>query len=422
MSPVNSGERGGPPKGKRFITACLGRQGEHPAAVVAPNRREVPEDEILNLLGFTVGSKSSFDPEVFVVPTLPGSSLPGSSEPLAESTPDPALAWLADLCGADSSSGQEAGILPVLLPALRARGARVAVRELAPGRCNVLATWGEPRVLFSTHLDTVPPFLPVRVEGGTVFGRGACDAKGQMVAQLLALDRLRAEGGTGFGWLGVAGEETDSIGAAAAFEWQDRFSRCRALVNGEPTGLKLASGQRGVENLQLVCRGQAAHGGSPELGHSAILDLLDWLEAMRRLPLGADSDLGPEVWNLGTIVGGAGVNIVPDRAQALLNLRTVPGSGFRSALARLRPAGAELRVLLADPPCSYPAIPGFERAPMPFGSDLPQLMGLAPGAVPVLAGPGSIRVAHTAQEHLTLADLLAGVELNTRLARHFLEQ
>ena len=130
MSPVNSGERGGPPKGKRFITACLGRQGEHPAAVVAPNRREVPEDEILNLLGFTVGSKASFDPEVFVVPTLPGSSLPGSSEPLAESTPDPALAWLADLCGADSSSGQEAGILPVLLPALRARGARVAVVAL----------------------------------------------------------------------------------------------------------------------------------------------------------------------------------------------------------------------------------------------------------------------------------------------------
>jgi len=340
------------------------------------------------------------------------------SEPIL----DPALAWLADLCGADSSSGREAGILPVLLPALEARGAQVAVRDLAPGRCNVLATWGEPRVLFTTHLDTVPPFLPVRVEGGTVFGRGACDAKGQMVAQLLALDRLRAEGGTGFAWLGVAGEETDSLGAAAAFEWQDRLGACRGLVNGEPTGLKLASGQRGVENLELLCQGRAAHGGSPELGHSAILDLLDWLDGMRRLPLGADPDLGPEVWNLGTLAGGCGVNIVPDRAQALLNLRTVPGSGFRAALEALRPAGGELRVLLADPPCSYPALPGFERAPMPFGSDLPQLMPLAPAAVPVLAGPGSIRVAHTGEEQLSLAELLAGIELNTRLARHFLKQ
>ena len=352
--------------------------------------------------------------------------LPTSATPpppaVPPSAPDPALQWLLELCAADSPSGHEAGILPVLLPALRARGAQVEVAELAPGRCNVLATWGEPRVLFSTHLDTVPPFLPARLEGETVFARGACDAKGQLVAQLMALDRLRAEGRSGFAWLGVAGEETDSLGAERAYEWQDRFRACRALVNGEPTELKLASGQRGVENLLLACTGRAAHGGSPELGHSAILDLLDWLDAMRRLPLGQDPELGPEVWNLGTLEGGSGVNIVPDRAQALLNLRTVPGSGFRRALAALAPAGAELRVLLADPPCGYPAIPGVERAPMPFGSDLPQLRGLIPGGTAVLAGPGSIRVAHTALEQLSLAELRCGIDLNYRLALHFLEQ
>jgi len=336
--------------------------------------------------------------------------------------PDPAFQLLAELCALDSSSGREAELLPALLPALGSRGARVDVRQLAPGRCNVLATWGEPRLLFSTHLDTVPPFLPPRLEGDTLFGRGACDAKGQMVAQWLALDRLLAEGRTGFAWLGVAGEETDSLGAQEALVWADRFTGCKALINGEPTGLKLAAGQRGVENLQMVCNGRAAHGGSPELGHSAILDLMDWLEGLRRLPLGHDPELGAEVWNLGTIQGGSAVNIVPDQAEALLNLRTVPSSTFRQALAAQAPAQGELRVVLADPPCLFPAIPGFERAPMPFGSDLPQLGALVPGGTLVLAGPGSIRCAHTEQEYLTLADLHAGIELNYKLALHFLEQ
>jgi len=337
------------------------------------------------------------------------------------STPDPALRLLAELCALDSSSGREAELLPALLPALRARGARIDVRQLAPGRCNVLATWGEPQVLFTTHLDTVPPFLPPWTSGDTLFGRGTCDAKGQMVAQWLALDRLLAEGRSGFAWLGVAGEETDSLGAREACHWADRLSHCRALINGEPTELKLATGQRGVENLRLACRGRAAHGGSPELGHSAVLDLLDWLAAMRRLPLRSDPELGGEVWNLGTLQGGTAVNIVPDRAEALLNLRTVPGSSFRRELAALQPPQGELQVVLAEPPCLYPAVAGFERAAMPFGSDLPQLRALVPGASVVLAGPGSIRVAHTEDEHLTLADLRAGVELNHRLAMHFLE-
>jgi len=340
--------------------------------------------------------------------------------PASESAPEFSL--LAQLCALDSTSGREAALLPALVPALEALGARIEVRELAPGRCNVLATWGAPELLFSTHLDTVPPFLPVRLEGDTLFARGACDAKGQMVAQWLAMDRLRSDGRTGFAWLGVAGEETDSLGAQEARHWQDHFTRCRALVNGEPTGLKLASGQRGLENLLLSCEGRPAHGGSPELGHSAVLDLLDWLEAMRRLPLGQDPDLGSEVWNLGLIQGGKAVNIVPDHAEALLNLRTVPGSSFRERLAALRPAQGALRVELADPPCAFPVVPGFDRAPMPFGSDAPQLMGLIPGGMAVLAGPGSIDNAHTAQEHLSLADLRAGVELNYQLALHFLEQ
>ena len=348
--------------------------------------------------------------EVFVLP-----------DPALSAQAAAALQLLLDLCALDSGSGHEAALLPALVPALERRGAQVELQAFAPGRVNVLATWGEPELLFSTHLDTVPPFIAPRWDGTGIHGRGSNDAKGQMVAQLLAVDQLLARGRSGLAWLGVAGEETDSLGAQAALAWKDRFSRCRALINGEPTELLLAAGQRGVEHLVLACAGIPAHGGSPELGHSAILDLLDWLQRVRQLPLGADPELGPEVWNLGRILGGEAVNIVAAHAEAHLNVRTVPGSSFRAQVEACRPETGSLRVQLAEPPCQYPALPGFQRAPMPFGSDAPQLRALIPSGMVVLAGPGSIRSAHTEHEHLAMADLLAGIDLNFRLALHFLE-
>ena len=265
----------------------------------------------------------------------------------------------------------------------------------------------------------MPPFLPPRWDGETLHGRGTCDAKGQIAAQLLAIDQLRAEGRRNLAWLGLAGEETDSLGAAAILAWKERFGACRALINGEPTELKVAAGQRGVDNLVLTCVGRAAHGGSPELGHNAILDLVSWVERVRALPLGRHPELGPEVWNLGTIRGGEAVNIVPAHAEAWLNLRTVPGSTFRQAVAALAPEGGTLRVALAEPPCLFPLVPGFARAAVPFGSDAPQLQALAPSATLVLAGPGSITNAHTDLERLSRADFQAGVDLFVRLGRTF---
>lgn len=340
---------------------------------------------------------------------------PQSPEQLAQQ-------MLVALCTLDSSSAREAALLPALLPMLEGLGAQIEVRDLAPGRCNVLATWGEPRILFSTHLDTVPPFLPVRIEGDRVLARGACDAKGQMVAQFLAIRRLLDEGHSGFAWLGVCGEETDSLGAAEALHWKSRLSACRVLINGEPTDLKLATGQRGVDHLHLRCTGRAAHSGSPHLGHSAILDLLDWVQALRQCPGAVDPHLGPEVWNLGLLSGGNAVNVVPALAEAHLHVRTVPGSTFRNRVERLCPQRGEMVTLLSEPPDAYPEIPGFEHRAMPFGSDAPQLRELVPDRTVVLAGPGSITVAHTVDEFLSIPELLAGIELNRRLALHFLEK
>ncbi len=332
--------------------------------------------------------------------------------------------WLPDrlwsLCAADTTSGREDAGLPALRTLLLELGATVTEQPVAAGRTNVLATWGRPRVLFSTHLDTVPPYLPPRLEAEALHGRGTCDAKGQIVAQLAAVKTLLAEGREGMAWLGVVGEETDSAGAAAALGLADRLQDLKVLINGEPTELKLATGQRGVQHVCLHCRGKAAHSGSPQLGHNATWPLLDWLQRLREQERPVDPQLGPELWNLGLLRAGEALNSVPAEAEAHLMARTVPGSTFLDEVRRQAPPEGSVELRLDEPADRYPAVPGFEHAAMPFGSDAPALRALVPDRTVVLAGPGSITVAHALDEHLTLADLEAGVDLNRRLALHFL--
>ena len=312
-------------------------------------------------------------------------------------------------------------MLPALRDLLTRLGAELNEQEVAPGRTNVLAKWGEPKVLFSTHLDTVPPYLPPRLEGGAVHGRGSCDAKGQILAQLAAIHGLVAEGHGGLAWLGVVGEETDSAGAAAALQLAPRLTKLKALINGEPTEGRLATGQRGVQRWRLRCQGVAAHSGSPELGKNAAWLLLDWLQRLRQEPLPEDPELGAEIWNLGLLSAGEAPNVIPAHAEADLLARVLPGSTLGERIRALAPPEGSVELLLSEPADRYPELPGHPRAAMPFGSDAPQLRRLVPGGMVVLAGPGTITVAHTDREHLTLADLDAGIALNRTLALHFLE-
>lgn len=339
-------------------------------------------------------------------------------------TPADLRSWLTSsllrLCACKTISGWEDAGLADLRILLRGLGAEVHEQRVAEGRTNVLALWGKPRVLFTTHLDTVPPYFPPRLEAEIFHGRGACDAKGQMVAQLAAVKTLLAQGREGLAWLGVVGEETDSAGARAALGLADRLPDLRVLINGEPTELKLATGQRGAQHLRLHCAGRAAHSGSPELGHNATWPLLDWLQRLREQPRPADPVLGPEVWNLGLLQAGEALNSVPASAEARLMVRTLPGSTFVEEARRLAPPEGSLTLTLDEPPDRYPELSGFHYSIMPFGSDAPTLRALVPDRTVVLAGPGSIQVAHTLEEHLTLAELEAGVDLNRRLALHFL--
>lgn len=335
----------------------------------------------------------------------------------------PTAAWLLDrteaLCRADTTTGREDEGLPALRALLEELGAKVELQQVAPGRHNVLACWGEPHVLFSTHLDTVPPFLPPRRQGDLLRGRGTCDAKGQVVAQLGAIQALRARGDVGCAWLGVVGEETDSIGAIAAAALAERFRRCAAAIDGEPTENRLATGQRGSLQLRLQTEGLAAHSGTPELGRSAIWPLLDWLQRLRALPTRVDDELGPEIWNLGLLQGGSALNVIPPHAEAQLFVRSLPDSDFARRVRELAPPEGSAVEVAHTPADRFPRLPGFPHAAVTFGSDAPRLRQLIPSRRVALCGPGSIRVAHTLDEHITGADLRAGCELLVAVAETF---
>jgi acetylornithine deacetylase len=344
--------------------------------------------------------------------------------PAIDGTPD--AAWLLDrteaLCRADTTTGREDHGLPALRTLLRELDARVELQEVAPGRHNVLATWGTPRMLFSTHLDTVPPFLPPRRQGDVLHGRGTCDAKGQIAAQLGAIQELLRRGHAGFAWLGVVGEETDSIGAIAAADLAPKLSACIAAINGEPTENKLATGQRGALQIRLATTGVAAHSGTPELGRSAIWPLIDWLQRLRALPQLADKELGPEVWNLGSLQGGGALNVVPAHAEAMLFVRSLPDSTFLAKVRELAPADSSVEELSFTPPERFTHHAGFEHATVTFGSDAPRLRQLIGSRRIVLCGPGTIKVAHTLEERISGAELRAGCQRLIAIADAFARQ
>ncbi len=339
--------------------------------------------------------------------------------PNLQSVERSALRLLAELCATYTPAGREAAALPSLEGELKRLGASIQAYPLREGRANLLATWGEPRVLFSSHLDVVPPDLPVRRTERAVEGRGACDAKGQIVAQLAAIELLLDAGHRDLAWLGVAGEESDSIGASASLALAPSFADCAAIIVGEPTACALATGQKGFVRARLRCEGKAAHGGTPELGENALLSLMDWIAAIRAAEGASDPTLGRETWNLGLLAGGRAANVVPDLAEAELTLRTVPGGRLRAAMEAARPPKGSIEVLVDDPWDFFDTPPGFDSAPVPFGSDLPAMRALAPKAAAVLAGPGRASLAHTGVEELTRDELGAGIALFRELGLYY---
>jgi acetylornithine deacetylase len=301
-----------------------------------------------------------------------------------------------------------------------AQGDRVKVEriEVEPHRFNVLATWGQPIVTFSTHMDTVPPFFPSREDAEWIWGRGACDTKGIIASMICAVERLLAEGLRGLALLFVVGEERNSAGALAA-AGDSRGSRF--IINGEPTENKLALGSKGALRYEIAARGRMAHSAYPHLGESAIEKLLDALERVRRIPLAHDPLLGASTLNIGTIQGGRAPNVIPDHASAEVFIRLVDsGDACRAAMAEAASGLAEAREVLCIPALHLTAMDGFETTVVSYTTDIPAF-GEAWGR-PFLIGPGSIHFAHTDEERVPKAELLEAIEIYKKLARHLISQ
>lgn len=321
-----------------------------------------------------------------------------------------------DLVDIDSTTPNEVAAGQFLERTLRRLGYDVVLQPVVDGRFNIIATAGRPEVVLSTHFDCVPPFLPSRESDGRLYGRGSCDAKGILVAQIAAVERLRASGETRVGLLFVVGEERGSEGAKTA---NTIAPGSRFLVNGEPTDNRLATATRGVYRARLRATGKAAHSSLPHLGVSAIDKLVDALVTLRDVEWPTDPEMGTTFYTVGLIKGGVAPNVISPEAEAELMFRTV---GSHDVLRRQIEATAGALVSVDDvlvvPPVRLTTAPGFATEAFSFTTDIPFLDRWG---APLLLGPGSVTVAHTDEEHVEISELHRAVDLYERLAKGLLQ-
>jgi acetylornithine deacetylase len=228
---------------------------------------------------------------------------------------------------------------------------------------------------------------------------------------------LRRAGETAIGLLFLAGEERGSDGARVANEQAP--VGVRYLINGEPTDNRLGAATRGILRVRLHAMGRAAHSSFPELGDSAIDKLLDALMVIRGVTLPEDPELGRTHYTVGLIEGGVAPNVVSPHASAELMFRTVSeATKVRDALRVVEGLVSIEHVLEVDAVRMH-TLPGFETAVFPYTTDVPLLTRWG---TPILVGPGSIHVAHTEDEHVTLDELHAAVGIYKSLAKRLMDE
>lgn len=281
-------------------------------------------------------------------------------------------------------------------------------------RFNVFASMPgpPPQIVLSTHMDTVPPFLgPCREDEQSLFGRGVCDAKGIIAAQIAAAEQLRSDA-LSVGLLFLVGEERDSAGAKVANE-QPRGSRY--LINGEPTDNRLALASKGCLRVELYAHGKMAHSAYPELGDSAIDRLLSALQDVQALQLPIVEGVGDTTLNVGLISGGRAPNVIADKAEAHLLVRLVgPSDGIRADILTAVANRCEVNFSLELPFVQMRAVAGFDTMVAKFTTDIPSLTNWGE---PFLLGPGSIHTAHTPDERIDKAEIVRAVALYVALVR-----
>ena len=333
-----------------------------------------------------------------------------------------AITLTRQLIDIESISGNEAAVANYLYGELSRIGYQARKIPVEGARFNIYATLPDhpnPEIVFSTHMDTVPPFIPSSEDATRIYGRGACDAKGIIAAQIAASERLRRDG-IHVGLLFVVGEERDSLGAKVANEYaaSNPAHRCKYLVNGEPTENRIALASKGTLRVEVTASGRMAHSAYPELGDSAIDKLIAALASLRAMPLPTDPEIGPCTMNIGLIEGGRAPNVIPDHAHADLVYRLI---GSTQDLRRqiLETAGDQVKI---DFPLELPflrlrTVDGLPTMIAAFTTDIPRLTNWGE---PLLIGPGSIHVAHTDAEYIAKQQLAEAVDLYCGIAKQLI--
>lgn len=315
-----------------------------------------------------------------------------------------------------SVTGAEAEVADFIAAHLRRLGLEVREQHVEGRRRNVLALLApRPRVIFCTHMDTVPPFIKVSEDATYIYGRGAGDAKGSLASMIRCAQELKAEGGAEVGLLFVVGEETDSAGAKKANELglEPGFT-----VVGEPTENKLGFGHKGLMTVEITASGRPAHSGYPHLGDSAVEKLLDVLQEIRTMDFADNPEWGKTLVNIGKIEGGVAHNVIPQSASALVSLRV--GTNWPRVVDRLNSLsgpGVDVKVLSCAEPQVLFTLPGYEQAVLPYGTDIPHLVRFGKK---LLLGPGSGEVAHTDHDRVEKKQLREAVGIYKKLARELL--
>jgi acetylornithine deacetylase len=300
-----------------------------------------------------------------------------------------------------------------LTPLASRFGGKLERMPVESGRENIFASFGEPQVTFSTHMDTVPPFFASSEDETHIRGRGSCDAKGIIASMIHAAQQLLESGATNIGLLFLVGEERNSAGALAAA----KISRgTKFIINGEPTENRLALGSKGSLRYQITARGRMAHSAYPELGESAIEKLLDVLNDLRRMPLPSDPLLGASTLNIGTIEGGRAPNVIPDHARAEILIRVVADPApLKQSVTKICAGRVEAEEVLCIPAVRLGALDGYQTTVASFTTDIPAFAGA--WGTPFLIGPGTIHVAHTSEERVAKKDLRDAVGIYMRMVR-----
>ncbi|MFZ0732310.1 MAG: M20/M25/M40 family metallo-hydrolase [Candidatus Sulfotelmatobacter sp.] len=326
-----------------------------------------------------------------------------------------AITLTRQLVDIESISGNETAVGNYLYGELCRIGYQTRKMPVEGDRFNVYATLEdqpEPAITFSTHMDTVPPFIPSSEDDANIYGRGSCDAKGIISAQIAAAERLRREG-IYVGMLFVVGEERDSLGAKVANDHAPRG--CRFLVNGEPTENHLALASKGTLRVEVTARGKMAHSAYPELGESAIDKLIPALTRLRAMPLPSDPQVGPCTLNIGLIEGGRAPNVIPDYAHADLLYRLIgPTEELRKQILAAAGDQVEITFPLELPFLRFRTVGGLPTMIAKFTTDIPRL---TKWGEPLLIGPGSIHVAHTEGEYIEKKQLHEAIDMYCRIAK-----